>query len=71
MKADWRRAGRVGLLALLSLAALAAWHQFAPRRTPRGQPPLVRLAARNLGDLRQAFNAARDQKRVVLLLSPT
>jgi len=38
---------------------------------PRGQPPLVSLTADNLTGLRDAFNAAKDEVRVMVLLSPT
>ena len=38
---------------------------------PPGQPPLETLEPENLGDLRDAFNAASDRVRVALLLSPS
>jgi hypothetical protein len=39
--------------------------------TPAGQPPLVKLTSQNLAEIRDSFNAAKDQVRVLTLLSPT
>lgn len=57
------------LLAMLVLAAVL----YLNRRgeAPTGQPPLQYLNAQNAADFEQAFNAARDDVRVLLLLSPT
>jgi hypothetical protein len=40
-------------------------------RTPVGQPPLAELDAQNFTTLENAFNAANDNVRILLLLSPT
>jgi hypothetical protein len=43
-----------------------------PGRTPAGQAALVALGAeRGLDPVSQPFNAAADDDRVILLLSPT
>ena len=55
----------------LVVAGAVAWHLWSPRRTPPGQPPLARIAPSTLGLLRDAFNAASDVPRVVVLVSPT
>src|SRR4030095_9902258 len=47
------------------------YYRYSPRRVPSGQPPLADLSATTLDDLRAAFNAASDRKRLLLLLSPT
>ena len=69
-----RRAGLLRALVLLGALAVVAGVGLAvcralPRRTPAGQPPLVRLD--RLDPFREAFEAARGQVRIVALLSPT
>ena len=68
------------ILAILTLVILGAfligagwvaYHIYAPRRTPAGQPPLTRLTAETLGGFRDAFNAASGTTRVLAMLSPT
>ena len=55
-----------------SFCALSfGWHYYGGSRVPAGQPALISLNAQNLDGLRAAFNAASDDVRVVLLLSPT
>ena len=54
-----------------TLANAAADLVAASGAQPAGQPALVRLTARNAGDARDAFNAARDDVRLLLFLSPT
>ena len=61
----------VSIALLACLIGLGAFHQFAPRNTPRGQPPLARIDSESFHGLRDAFNAAEDSTRVLLLLSPT
>lgn len=61
------------LLATLAIAAgsMAAYMKLAPRRTPGGQPPLVKLADGNLAPFVEDFNANPDSTRVLVMLSPT
>lgn len=47
------------------------WYQFGGHRTAPGQPPLAELNAGSLEQLRADFNAAADQPRMIVLLSPT
>jgi hypothetical protein len=47
------------------------WLKHAPRRTPASQPPLAWLDAVPLMSLRTAFNAHREEARILVLLSPT
>jgi hypothetical protein len=45
---------------------------FSPKgHTPPGQPAFVELDAQKMDGLRQAFNAADSQVRIVLWVSPT
>ncbi len=55
------------------LAALGAFFWFAcgGHRTPEPQPPLADLTAHSLDSFRGSFNAASDEVRIILLLSPT
>ena len=56
-------------LSLLVLVAVLYLNR--PGRAPSGQTPLQYLTAQNVADFKQAFNAAKDDVRVLLLLSPT
>lgn len=60
----------VGAILLASLVA-AALYLYGGGQTPSGQPPLRNLTAANVVDIKNEFNAAKDQVRVLLLLSPT
>ena len=40
-------------------------------QAPPGQPVLVSLTTQNLGSIHDAFNAAKDDVRVLVFLSPT
>jgi len=63
---------KVALVSVIVASLLAAaWYQFGGHRTAPGQPPLAELNAGSLEQLRADFNAATDQPRVILLLSPT
>ena len=42
-----------------------------PSQAPSGQPALRSLTAANVAEIRDAFNAAKDNVRVLLFLSPT
>ncbi|HEY2168911.1 MAG TPA: hypothetical protein VGJ30_04755 [Candidatus Angelobacter sp.] len=63
----------LSILAGLVLVGLLAfgWHFYGEATVPAGQPALVSLTARNLSDLRSAFNTESGEVRIVLLLSPT
>ena len=66
----------VGLaFTVLFLATIAGaafvWLNYAPRRTPEGQPALSRLDEETLPALREEFNARGGETRIVVLLSPT
>ena len=54
------------LVGLLIAAVLYLYGQ-----TPAGQPPLRNVTAQSVGEIKNEFNAAKDEPRVLLLLSPT
>ena len=57
------------LLAVLLAAALAYF--YGGSQVPSGQPPLQSLTAQNVAEVKDRFNAAKDDVRVLLLFSPT
>jgi hypothetical protein len=64
---------RLSILAVLVLVGLLALGRYfyGGRAVPAGQPPLVSLTSANFDQLREAFNSASGEVRIVLLLSPT
>ena len=64
-----RKLALVAVIVALLLAA--AWYQFGGHRTAIRQPPLAELNTESLEQLRADFNAAADQPRMIVLLSPT
>ena len=56
---------------LVALLAAAVLYLYGGGQTPSGQPPLKNLSARSVGEIKDEFNAAKDDVRVLLLLSPT
>jgi hypothetical protein len=72
--ARWR-ARRIILAAFLILliGGAGAWFyvRSGPRVTPKGQPPLARLAPGDLESFSRAFDGAGDRTRILVLLSPT
>ena len=61
------------ILAAIFLIALAAalFYFYSGSQTPAVQTPLQKLTPRNVADVKSAFNATKDDVRVLLLLSPT
>lgn len=57
------------ILALVLIGVLA--YTYGGSQVPPGQPPLESLTPRNLEGIKSAFNASKDDVRVLLLLSPT
>ena len=57
------------LLALLLVAAVVYF--YGGGQVPPGQPPRRKLNAQTVADIRNEFNNAKDDVRVLLLLSPT
>jgi hypothetical protein len=57
------------LLAVFLLAALVYF--YGGSQAPGGQNPLESLTAQNVADVKNEFNASKDDVRVLLLLSPT
>jgi len=60
------------LVAILTAALVGALlYLYGGSQTPAGQRPLQSLKAQNVAEIKDAFNATRDDVRVLLLLSPT
>ena len=55
----------------VALLAAAVLYLYGGGQTPAGQPPLKNLSAQSVGEIKNEFNAAKDDVRVLLLLSPT
>lgn len=55
----------------VAVLLLLVWSARRPGRAPAAQSPPLTLTAENFPQFQQAFNAAPDSVRVVLLLSPT
>lgn len=58
-----------GILGVIFLAALVYF--YGGSQAPSGQPPLRSLTVQNVGEIKNEFNAAKNEVRVLLLLSPT
>ena len=65
-----KRAYIVGAIPVALLAA-AVLYLYSRGQTPAGQPPMKNLSAQSIGEIKNEFNAAKDDVRVLLLLSPT
>ena len=67
------RSVRVAVVVLVLLGALTVLRIVGcgPGTVPAGQPPMLAITNETLPIVRNDFNAAADQHRVVLLLSPT
>ncbi len=60
------------LAAILTAAFVGALLYFyGGSQAPPGQPPLQRLTAQKIAEIRNAFNGAKHDVRVLVLLSPT
>lgn len=61
------------ILSAIVIAVLigVAVYFYSGSQAPPGQPPLERLTAQNVSAVKNAFNAAKADVRVLLLLSPT
>jgi hypothetical protein len=57
-------------IVILALAG-AGLYLYGGGHTPADQPPLQDLTPANVPVIRNAFNAAKDDTRMLLLLSPT
>jgi hypothetical protein len=66
-----KRSRKIIGVCLAAIIAGVVFYLYAGSAAPAGQPPLARLNPSNFGELRGAFNQAKDTVRVVAMLSPT
>jgi len=60
------------LIAAFAVAAFGFLIYYgAGGRVPSGQPPVEKLTPQNVAVIKDAFNAAKGDVRLLLLLSPT
>lgn len=63
---------RVAIIAVVAVALVLSGVYFRGRSSvPSGQEPLTVLSRANLSEFTRAFDAASDDPRMLLLLSPT
>jgi hypothetical protein len=53
------------------LLGAGLFYFYGGHSVPAGQPPLVDLTPQNLSTIEDAFNGAKGDVRLVVLLSPT
>ena len=56
---------------LAALLIAAALYLYGGSKTPSSQRPLQNVTAQNVVEIRNDFNAAKKEIRILLLLSPT
>ncbi|MGH9776257.1 MAG: hypothetical protein ACRD50_15085 [Candidatus Acidiferrales bacterium] len=66
-----KRRTLVSLALVLAVLLALGWYFFGGQKVPAGQPALFALTPANFSSLRNSFNAANGNVRVVLLFSPT
>ena len=59
------------MLILMVVLIGVSVYLYRGNQTPSGQPPLERLTAQNAASIKNAFNAAKNDIRVLLFFSPT
>lgn len=59
--------GAIGLLVIVWVG----YYRYIPREVPKGQAPFLKLTKENVSELKESFNAADQETRVLVLLSPT
>jgi hypothetical protein len=62
---------RVLLIVVLLALLGAGLYFYGGTKTPKGQAPLAYLTPQSFAGLKTAFNDARDDVRLLVLLSPT
>ena len=66
-----KRIKTAAIVLLVLLVATFLWWRFGTRYVPDGQPPLATVDAGYLAALKDDFNRASGETRIILLLSPT
>ncbi len=66
-----RRAVGLFVAVFVALVVALTWWEFGTRHVPTGQPPLVTLDSASVAALRDSFNQAVGDVRIIVLVSPT
>ena len=56
---------------LAAFVVAAGIYLYGGSETPSGQSPLRNVTAQNVAEIKNEFNAAKGEVRLLLLLSPT
>ena len=62
---------RLALAIVLVVLGALGWWRYGTRIAPAGQPPLVTIDALAEDALRNDFNGASKEFRIIVLLAPT
>ena len=71
VSATLMKLSRILLLIVAALLAAGAVYLYAGNAVPEGQPEMVRLTPANFLEFKRAFNAAKDQVRMIAMMAPT
>jgi hypothetical protein len=66
-----RHAGRIALAVIAPVLIAAAYWYLGTHHVPDGQPALSTLDAASIESLRNDFNRAAGETRIIVLLAPT
>lgn len=59
------------ILVLVAIVAVFGYVRFATHEAPAGQPPLAYLDPGSVAALKDDFNRAANETRIIVLLAPT
>jgi hypothetical protein len=59
------------ILVVLAIGGAFGYVRFATHHAPAGQPPLAYLDSGSLAALKDDFNRAANETRIIVLLAPT
>jgi hypothetical protein len=63
--------GYIAGAAMVAVLLAAVVYLYSGGQAPSGQPPLRSVTGQNVAGIKNEFNSAKSEVRVVLMLSPT